>query len=86
MLGGALRTLGLGPTPGGGGSPGGKTPGGPDGGLIILGGGTPIIFHTNIFISKICQITSRIKIYLEKRNYVIFVCTTMNNTTYYNHC
>lgn len=65
MLGGALRTLGLGPTPGGGGSPGGKTPGGPDGGLIILGGGTPIIFHTNISISKICQITSRIKIYLE---------------------
>lgn len=52
MLGGALRTLGLGPTPGGGGSPGGKTPGGPDGGLIILGGGTPIIFHTNISISK----------------------------------
>lgn len=48
MLGGALRTLGLGPTPGGGGSPGGKTPGGPDGGLIILGGGTPTIFHTNI--------------------------------------
>lgn len=46
MLGGALRTLGLGPTPGGGGSPGGKTPGGPDGGLIILGGGTPTIFHT----------------------------------------
>lgn len=41
ILGGALRTLGLGPTPGGGGSPGGKTPGGPEGGLNILGGGTP---------------------------------------------
>ena len=44
ILGGAERTLGFcgaGATPGGGGNPGGNTPGGPDGGLIILGGGIP---------------------------------------------
>ena len=45
MLGGALSTLGFGPgpTPGGGGRPGGGIPGGAPGGRIILGGMPGII-------------------------------------------
>ena len=44
MLGGALSTLGLEAarfTPGGGGRPGGGTPGGAPGGRINRGGGSP---------------------------------------------